>query len=32
MADLLAGLTLIGVGVILGMMIGILIGEWVWKR
>lgn len=32
MSEWLGGLALVGVGIILGIMIGLLIGEWQWRR
>lgn len=32
MSEWLGCMTLIGVGVILGIVIGLLIGEWQWRR
>lgn len=32
MSEWLGNFTLVGVGIILGIMIGLLIGEWRWRR
>lgn len=31
-SEYLACLALVGIGIVLGIMIGLLIGEWQWRR
>lgn len=32
MSEYLACISMIGIGVVLGILIGLLIGEWQWRR